>query len=66
MRSAAQFFAEEVEFPNSSGREPDVGDQAWHQIHLDPELWHGEIVQDVNRAEQRLDRFADGEMHFRA
>ena len=66
MRSAAQFFAEEVEFPDPRGREPDEGDQARHQIHLDAKLRHGEIVQNVDGAEQRLDRFADGKMHLRA
>src|SRR6266581_3047285 len=63
---AAQFVAEEVEFPGPSGGEPDIRDQAGHQVHLGPELRYREVVQDVYRAEQRLDRPADGEMQLRA
>src|SRR5256885_14490043 len=63
---AAQFVAEEVEFSGPGGREPDIGDQAWHQIHLRPELRYGEVVQDVYGAEQRLGRLADGEVQLRA
>src|SRR6266702_2229146 len=63
---AAQFVAEEVEFSGPDGGEPDIGDQARHQIHLGPELRYGEVVQDVYGAEQSLDRSAYGEMEFRA
>src|SRR5713101_7227851 len=63
---AAQFVAEEVEFPGPGGGEPDIRDQARHQIHLGPELRDSEVMQDVYGAEQRLDRPADWEMQFRA
>src|SRR6266446_407226 len=63
---ATQFVAEEVEFSGPGGGEPDIGDQARHQIHLGPELRYGEVVQDVYGAEQRLDRLADGEMYLGA
>src|SRR4029077_4035736 len=66
MRNAAQLFAENVEGPGPGGGEPDVGDQARHHIHLGAELWHREVVQDVYRAEVRLDRLTLGEMQFRA
>src|SRR5467141_4306135 len=63
---AAQFVAEEVEFSGPGGGEPDIGDQARHQIHLRPELRYGEVVQDVYGTQQRLDRPAEGEMELGA
>src|SRR5438309_8034621 len=62
----AQFVAQEVELSGPRGGEPDIGDQARHQVHLGPELRYGEVVQDVYGAEQRLDRLAPGEMQLRA
>jgi len=54
-------------YPKITGRMlNDVRDEPRHQIHLDPELRHREVVQHVCRAQQRLDRSADGQMHLRA
>src|SRR5207247_10366420 len=63
---AAQFVTEEVEFSGPGGREPDIRNQARHQIHLGPELRYGEVVQDVYGAQERLDGLSDGEMQLRA
>ncbi len=66
MRNAAQLFAEGVEFADAGGCEPDVGHEPRHHVHLGAELWHREVMQDVDRAELRLDRFAHGQMQLGA
>ncbi len=43
-------------------RQPEVGDHPRHHVHLGAELGHVEIVQDVDGAEQHLDRLADRQM----
>src|SRR5436853_2321948 len=57
--STASLSAGHLEGPGSGGGGPDVGGHAWHQIHLGPELWHIEAVQDVDRALQKLDRLVE-------
>src|SRR3546814_19191942 len=54
-----QFGAENLERPGSGGGEPEIGYRARDHIHLGPELGHVEVVQDVYRAEQYLDRLAE-------
>src|ERR1700688_2681509 len=66
MCNATQLFAEGVEGPRPGGREPDIGDQARHHIHLRAELWHREVVQYIYRAEFQLDRLPYGKMQLRA
>src|SRR5260370_39281893 len=56
---ATEASAENLECPGSGGGEPEVGDQAWHQIHLGPELGHIKVVHDVYGAKQYLDRLPE-------
>src|ERR1700730_5561169 len=64
MCNAAQLLAEGVEAPGPGGGEPDIGDQARDHIHLRAELRHGEVMQDVYRAQFQLDRLAHREMQL--
>ena len=59
VRGAAQLGAENIERSGSDRRDPEIGDHARDHIHLGPELGHIEIVQDVDGAEQHLDRLPD-------
>ena len=59
---AAKLGAEHLECPGSRRREPEIGDQARHHVHLGAELRHIEIVQDVDGAKQHLHRLADRQM----
>src|SRR6516225_10490042 len=65
MSSATKLRAENVKRSGSDRLDPEIRDHAWHHIHLGPELGHIEVMQYINRAEQDLDRLADGEMQVR-
>ena len=45
-------------------REPQVRDHARHQVHLDAELRHGEVVQDVLRSQQHLDGLVERQVQL--
>ena len=61
---AAQLLAQHLELADLGGLEPQVGDQARHQVHLDPELGDGEVVQHVLGAQVDLDVAANWQMHY--
>src|ERR1700693_5041130 len=59
MRGTAEFRTENLECSGAGGREPVIRNRARYHIHLRPELGHIEIMQDVNRAEQYLNRLSN-------
>ena len=61
---AAQLLAIQVEGSCGGRSEPVARDQAGHQIHLDPELRHGEIVQHIERAQHHLARNPDRQVQL--
>ena len=63
MADAAQLLAQHLELAHLGGLQPQVGDQARHQIHLHPKLGDGEVVQHVLGAQVDLDVAADRQMH---
>ncbi len=66
MADAAELGAEYLEGSGPRRRQPEIGDHAGHHIHLGAEFGDVEIVQDVDRPEQYLDRLADRQMKLPA
>src|SRR3981081_2486719 len=66
VRHATKLSAQNIKRSGSDGGYPEIGDHAWNHIHLGPELGHVEIVQDIDGAEQNLDRLADWKVQVAA
>src|SRR3982074_3243442 len=62
VRHATYLSAQNIKRSGSDGGYPEISDHAWNHIHLGPEFGHIEIVQDIDGAEQNLDRLPDWEV----
>ncbi len=61
MCDSAKLFTEHFVGAGFGYLEPLIGHHAGHEIHLDAELRHREIVQDVGRAQQKVNRLVHGQ-----
>lgn len=52
---AAVLSADRLKGAQTGGGEPDAGDHTRDRVHLDPELGHVEVVDDVVSPEHKLD-----------
>jgi len=63
MRHAAKLLTKNFVFAELCRLQPHLGYQAGHQVHLDPELCDGEVMQYILGAQPELHRHTERNMH---